>query len=158
VTEEQAQAIFLLAGITVVRAHKIENGYWPYAYLEERKRSPWWLLESNIGIVIIGWRKRVISIDWTSVAVRQVITEDDVTKDEMSVHAYSYAKAVEYLAKLARAHSVVLSTSTATIADPESVSCVHCLKPATRADIATNDSACPHCSRHLDMDEEPYAE
>ena len=155
--EAQAQAIFLLAGITVVRAHKIENGYWPYACIEERKRSPWWLLETSIGIVIIGWRKRVISIDWTSVAVRLVITEDDVTKDETSVHAYSYAKAVEYLAKLARAHSAALSTSTALIDDAEAVVCIHCLKPTTRTGITKNDSACPHCSRHLDMDEEPYA-
>ncbi len=116
-SEEQAKAIFLLAGIIVTRCHQIENGYWPYAYVEERKRSPWWLVETNIGVIIIGWRKRVISIDWTSVAVRVVVTEDDVTKDESRVHAYSYAKAVEYLSKLAHAHRAVLSTSTATIGE-----------------------------------------
>lgn len=116
--EAQAKAIFLLAGITVARSHQIENGYWPYAYVEERKRNPWWLLETDIGVVVIGWRKRVISIDWTSVAVRVIVTQDDVTKDETSVHAYSYAKAVEYLSKLAHAHRAVHSTSTGTTGEP----------------------------------------
>ncbi len=48
-------------------------------------------------MVQIGWRKRVINIDWTDTPIRKVLTEDDVTKSESMVHAYSTMKALEYL-------------------------------------------------------------
>lgn len=41
--------------------------------------------------------------------------------------------------------------------DGEIVKCVHCWGKVSRAHIALNDSHCPRCDRHLDMDEEPYA-
>lgn len=41
---------------------------------------------------------------------------------------------------------------------PTYLACCFCDLATTREDIASNDSACPHCSRHLDMDEEPYAQ
>lgn len=41
--------------------------------------------------------------------------------------------------------------------DGEIVKCVHCWSKVSRAHIALNDSHCPRCDRHLDMDEEPYA-
>lgn len=53
------------------------------------------------GLIQIGWRKRVISIDWSDTGIRRVVTEDDVTKDDTMVHAYSYAKALAYLTALA---------------------------------------------------------
>jgi len=102
-TEEQAKAIFLLAGIKAAKCHKIENQYWPPAYVESINNSPWWLVETTEGLVQIGWRKRVISIDWTSCVYRGEVTEDEVTKDKSSVHAYGYAKAVEYLTNWRRA-------------------------------------------------------
>lgn len=101
--ESEARAIFLLAGIDVSAIFKIENGYWPEAYIEERKRDPWWLIKTDHGLIRIGWRKRVISIDWEDTEVRQEITLDDVTKGETYVHAWSHAKAVEYLAALRKA-------------------------------------------------------
>ena len=101
-TEEQARALFLLAGIDVSAVFKIENDYWPSAYVEARQKSPWWLLKTEYGLIRIGWRKRVISIDWTDTSVRKPVTEDDVTKGGTYVHAWTHAKAVEYLAALRR--------------------------------------------------------
>jgi hypothetical protein len=102
-TEAEASAIFLLAGITVSASFQIENDYWPKAYVEARQQSPWWLLKTEYGLIRIGWRKRVISIDWKDTAVRQEITEDDTTKGPAYVHAWSYSKAVEYMAAWKRA-------------------------------------------------------
>lgn len=97
-TEEQVKAIFILAGIDVLALFKTENNYWPSSYVEAREKSPWWLVKTSAGLVHIGWRKRVISIDWADTTIRQAVTDDEVTKDETMVHAHSYAKAVEYMA------------------------------------------------------------
>ena len=50
---------------------------------------------------VVG-RKRVISISWEETEVPVIVTDDDVTKDHFLVHAYSYAKAVEYMTMLQR--------------------------------------------------------
>ncbi len=98
--EQQVRALFLLAGLEVLRLHELANDYWPESYVELRKASPWWLVETPFGLIKIGWRKRVISIDWTSTPLRKIITPDDVTKSDETVHAWSYAKALEYLTSL----------------------------------------------------------
>jgi hypothetical protein len=103
VKEEQARGLFAVAGIPVSRMWKLENGYWPDGehYDQVRKENPWWLVKTPDGMIAIGWRKRVIQIDWADTPIRMTVTEDDVTKSETMVHAYSYGKALEYLAALA---------------------------------------------------------
>jgi hypothetical protein len=62
---------------------------------------PWWAVDfENVGIIVIGWRKRVIHIDWhgTNCELNPFdITTDDVTKDRTYIHAYGYGKALIYL-------------------------------------------------------------
>lgn len=100
--EEECNALFVLAGIPFTRLHRLENKYWPdvSAYADIRRRSPWWLVITPFGPIQIGWRKNVISINWEDTPARQVITADDVTKGDDHVHAWSYAKALEYLTTL----------------------------------------------------------
>ncbi|RYF31382.1 MAG: hypothetical protein EOO23_02775 [Comamonadaceae bacterium] len=103
-TEEQMRALMLLAGFNVEQVWKLQNGYWPdvESYAEVRRNSPWWLIKTQFGLVRMGWRKRVISIDWSATARVADVTKDDVTKEETMVHAYSHHKAVEYLSELRR--------------------------------------------------------
>jgi len=103
-TEEVVKALFVIANIPVRSVYKIENQYWPDNdhYNDVRKGSPWFLVHIDEGIVRIGWRKRVMSIDWTGTPIKAILTEDDVTKDEQMVHAWNYPKAVEYLQQFAR--------------------------------------------------------
>jgi len=64
---------------------------------------PWFMVTTPVGRIKIGWRKRVINIDWSDTKIRvrgEEITEDDVTKGKDYIHAYGYEKAAEYLAKL----------------------------------------------------------
>lgn len=96
--EERARALFLLAGIDIVRIHELLNQYWRS---NDSPRGPWWLAETRHGTIRIGWRKRVISIDWEGTKLREIITEDEVTKEPHLVHAWSYLKALEYLSLLA---------------------------------------------------------
>ena len=101
-TREHALAFFLLAGIRVDAVDELANGYWPRTpdYLELRESSPWWLVTTEYGAIVIGWRKRVIDIDWSRTALREIVTSDDVTKSETHVHAWNAHNALKYLCAL----------------------------------------------------------
>ncbi len=101
-TIDEVKALFTLAGIPMLAHWKLVNGYWPDApdYYETKAKSPWWLVKTPRGMIRIGWRKRVIEIDWSDTDIRKIVTADDLTKDQESVHAYSLLKAGEYLAAL----------------------------------------------------------
>lgn len=101
-SREEVTSIACLAGFKVERMWELANGYWPDAPDYDDVRRPWWLLQTEIGLVRIGWRKRVIEIDWEACAVRGVVTADEVTKEDSLVHAYSVEKAVTYLRELRR--------------------------------------------------------
>jgi hypothetical protein len=128
-TQDEVRSLFTLAGIEVTRFWKLPNGYQgdlqalaesvelPSTYNDTETlltypalqflsaavramRNPWWLVKTPAGMIEIGWRKRVISIDWTDTNVRTTITSDDVTKSTTMVHAWSIEKALEYLKAL----------------------------------------------------------
>lgn len=101
-TEDHAKALLLLAYIPFKQLYRLENQYWPEAYVEERRGSPWWLAHTEWGVIRMGWRKRVFSIQWEGTEYRGIITEDSTTKDAVMVHAWGYPKAVEYLSDLGR--------------------------------------------------------
>lgn len=89
------EAWFISAGFPKpARMYCLANEYDP------ERDDPWWLVETNLGMIKIGWRKRVINIDWSATAIRKVVTDEDVTKDETMVHAWSTLKAIEYLTVL----------------------------------------------------------
>lgn len=97
--KREMESLFLLAGFNVVRAWELPNGYDPVS----RPDSHWWLVrtEQAPGLIKIGWRKRVINIDWEDTGVEiEELTKDEVTKDKTGVHAWGNAKAVEYLTAL----------------------------------------------------------
>jgi hypothetical protein len=130
-TEEKVRALFALADIPVLRLWQLPNGYCggniksyadavqPIREYHEgvttltrealeflnvavaSARHPWWLVKTPFGLVEIGWRKRVININWEETPVRAVVTKDDVTSSETFVHAWGEEKALEYLKALA---------------------------------------------------------
>ncbi len=99
-TREEVTSILTLAGLRPERMWELANGYWPLAPSYDDVRSPWWLAQTSIGLIRIGSRKRVVSIEWDACKVRGIVTTDDVTKRDTMVHAWSMAKAVEYLQRL----------------------------------------------------------
>jgi hypothetical protein len=101
-TRQHAESLFFLAGFEILSATQIPNDYWPMvgAYEEIRRDNPWFLVKTLYGDIKIGWRKRVISIEWDGCGVEAKVTEDDTTQDRFLVHAWSYHKAVEYLTAL----------------------------------------------------------
>jgi hypothetical protein len=91
------KAIFELAGVEVTAWHEIKNKYWPEHSDYDHVRTPWYLAKTKWGLVEIGWRKRVIEINWTDTDKQIDVTKDDVTRGLNLVHAWTYAKAVEYM-------------------------------------------------------------
>lgn len=104
-TEQQVVALFELSEIPVIAFFQLENMYWPRTieYCEERLANPWWLALTKYGPIVLGWRKRVIHIEWKLTKARILVTDDfDVTKDEWFVHAWGYDKAITYLTVLGK--------------------------------------------------------
>ncbi len=103
-TRVKVKALFELAGFGVYEIKPLINGYgydpddprWP----NDTPLEPWWFVKTGMGWIEIGWRKRVISIDWSETHVRAIVTCDETTKDDHSVHAWSEEKALEYLKSL----------------------------------------------------------
>jgi hypothetical protein len=99
-SKAEVGSMLTLAGLKPQRMWELANRYWPLAPNYDEVRHPWWLAQTSIGLIEIGRRKRVLSISWEATDVRAVVTEDDVTKENYMVHAWSSGKAVEYLTRL----------------------------------------------------------
>ncbi len=89
---------------TPIFAETIPNEYGDSTSDPYYLHSPWLLVTTRIGRIKIGWRKRVISIDWSDSTLIKTANElfpnEDVTKDDQLIHAWGYGKAKEYLAKI----------------------------------------------------------
>lgn len=68
------------------------------------KTHPWYIVTTSKGRIKIGWRKRVLNIDWKGSEISKTADDlfpnEDVTKWETGIHAWSYEKAKEYIDKL----------------------------------------------------------
>jgi len=107
VSPQEVDGVFALAGVPILRKWRLENKYWPDYYVKERTASPWWLVKTSIGLIELGWRKRVISVDWGETPVRRLIGSNDVTRTETMIHAWSIEDCVRHIRDI---HSEVPET------------------------------------------------
>lgn len=65
---------------------------------------PWLIVTTSKGPIKIGWRKRVINIDWSESNIQDtdLFPDEDVTKGERYIHAWSYEDAKRYVGILMR--------------------------------------------------------
>jgi len=65
---------------------------------------PWFMFHTPLGDIKIGWRKRVINIEFQDnfrkFDLLKLFAKEDVTKDQNSIHAWGYEKFYEYLKKV----------------------------------------------------------
>ena len=54
-------------------------------------------MRTPYGLMRIGYRKRVIEIDWSDTDIRGLVTDDAVTKTVTLVHAWSDEDVIKYL-------------------------------------------------------------
>ena len=86
---------------TPIYVEEIPNGYcsdWCCRHL------PWFIITTTIGRFTIGWRKQVISIDWSETINKKpasrLFPSEDVTKEDRLIHAWSLDKAKEYINRI----------------------------------------------------------
>lgn len=68
--------------------------------------APWYNVETPDGTIKVGWRKRVIEIDWRQLRegnFSSLFRKEKVTKGSHSIHAWGTDKAIEYLQAINRA-------------------------------------------------------
>lgn len=96
----EIEKIYKAAGVEAIYMEPLPNGY---CHKPCCLNKPWFRVTSKIGHVVIGWRKRVISIDWKDSTVKESgeqISADNVTRWETGIHAWSVETAVEYIKRL----------------------------------------------------------
>ncbi|NQT50144.1 hypothetical protein HQ571_05605 [Candidatus Kuenenbacteria bacterium] len=107
--EEQGfRKIFEAAGFRDIGMNRTPNQYCPCDVC-----ATWFNVNTKFGSILVGWRKRVIVIDWKSMqetlvacgvmpeqGFHSLFTEEKVTKDGTMIHAWGWDKAQDYLTRI----------------------------------------------------------
>ena len=106
IKEAKDQREYLLSafGDRAIYVEEIRNGYSNRA---EQSHLPWFTVTTSIGRIKIGWRKRVVSIDWEDSLCKkdgsELFPDENVTKGGPYIHAWSKEKMIEYVNKIIEA-------------------------------------------------------
>lgn len=77
---------------------EIPNGYAVSWY---NKHLPWFKVTTPLGHITIGWRKRVIEIDWSGTTIdasaEDLFPAEHTTKHKQSIHAWGLEDAKKYI-------------------------------------------------------------
>lgn len=97
----EIEKIYRDAGIEAIYLEELPNGYCPDPCCLNK---PWFRVTSRIGHVVIGWRKRVMSIDWKDSTIKKsgvdIFPDESTTRSETGIHAWTVEKATEYIRRL----------------------------------------------------------
>ena len=94
--EAMFDSAFQMAGYQASQLIAIPNQYGSGDYL-----GPWFEVRTELGVITIGWRRRVIQIDWSQTGRDlEHLFEEAGTKAAQYVHAYGYREASEYLGRI----------------------------------------------------------
>ena len=99
--EKEREEILSVFGDRAIFVEEIPNGYCSQYCC---KHLPWFIVTTSKGRIRIGWRKRVILIDWIDSIIpdmsEKLFIDEDVTKFDKTIHAWGLEKAKEYIDKL----------------------------------------------------------
>lgn len=112
---EKFQEVFQKAGFQKFVLTPVHNEYCPNPSTCT-SCAPWYVVDTEIGSIKVGWRKRVINIDWGNLKaerklrsfflktnISSLFKSEDVTVGDTYVHAWGWDKATEYLSKIRKA-------------------------------------------------------
>lgn len=90
-----------------IHVEEIPNGYCPDWCC---RHLPWFVVTTKIGRFTIGWRKRVILLDWSETVGTQtsddLFKSEDVTKDTRMIHAWSLEDAKRYIEAISNSQQI----------------------------------------------------
>lgn len=101
--EKRFSETFKAAGFKNVTLEAIKNQYCGCDYC-----APWFKIQTEFGNFTIGWRKRVINIDWSEVDPKNeahlvsLFSKENTTKGSSGIHAHGWDKAQEYLSLICK--------------------------------------------------------
>ena len=105
--DKSVQALFESSGFQVKNVFELANQYWPRVddYAARIVENPWWLVDTQYGLIKVGPRKRVIVIDWSHLTEYDPkaigkIGDDDVTNGPTCVHAWDSDQFARFLSRL----------------------------------------------------------
>lgn len=102
---DAAHECFRRAGFVEYSFVEIKNEYCP-PHLDGSECSicsqlPWLFVHTGLGTFKVGWRKRVISLEWSNTIVNRsaesLFPAENTTRWETGIHAWGYNKLEEYL-------------------------------------------------------------
>ena len=102
---KEKEDILNLFGDNKIFVEEIPNGYCSRYCC---KHLPWFIVTTKAGRIKLGWRKRVIEIDWSDsickTTAKELFPEENVTKGDFEnpfyIHAWGLEKAQEYINNL----------------------------------------------------------
>ncbi len=93
--------LFKSAGFNTIHVKTIDNQYCKDACCY---KYPWIIVATKKGSIKLGWRKRVMNLDWSESDIKAIGTElfkdENTTTGEHYIHCWGKDKAIEYLKKL----------------------------------------------------------
>jgi|SRR5208337_5029292 len=98
--KEEREKLLACFGDAAIRVKELPNGYCRQWCCTQH---PWYAVTTKKGDITLGWRKRVISIEWEpSVAgvSESLFLGENSTKYDRLIHAWGYEKAQEYISIL----------------------------------------------------------
>lgn len=96
-TKDRILALALLAGVPYTEVHELPNGY-----LASRTDDPWLLFVCAGRTFRMGWRKRVLHVEWTN-GLAAPISEPDlqwISHDDNYFHAWNWPQALTFLSRV----------------------------------------------------------
>lgn len=93
--------LFAKAGFDYIHVEAIDNEYCKESCCY---KFPWAIVTTKKGRIKLGWRKRVINLDWSESDIKTkaevLFKEEGSTRGDQYIHCWGEDKAIEYLKKL----------------------------------------------------------
>ncbi len=96
---------FTKAGFKEISFEEITNEYGSQGY-----RGAWYHVTTEVGVISVGWRKRIIQVSWEAPVDGNVMfgKDEGTTIGTQYIHAWGYDKLAEYLETLRKAIALKL--------------------------------------------------
>jgi hypothetical protein len=98
---DELTELFKSAGFDTVYVETINSEYCRESCCY---KFPWVIVTTKKGRIKLGWRKRVMNLDWSdsdlNIDGEKLFKDENVTKGTNYIHCWGKEKAVEYLKKL----------------------------------------------------------
>jgi hypothetical protein len=92
---EDFSSLFANAGYHVFPMKAVPN-----QYSSHERSTPWFEVHTAFGVILIGWRKHVIHLDWSATGIDAPVPGENVTCGLQWTHAHGRDKGIEYLRKI----------------------------------------------------------